>query len=285
MKKKLLIGFGVVFGVLAILVIILFTLFALKNIKIDWRTSHSVDSSQEEIVNAGQFSYGMPVMFLNKNKFKENIEKSNPYIEVINIETKFPNSFVVHVRQRQEIYSFVANDKVYFCDNNLVILRKEEKSEYISTQSNSILLTGLALPQQEFQVGNRLEINNYVDFYNSLLSSNLALFEQKSIIKSIDFSIFKDENTGQSAPLGVIHTFAGNDFYIYNADKYLDFKMAKFISAYSGLYDLIGQKVSSASDDLWTEEKLAQADIIINNYYQVTDKNNPVYANVLPKKT
>ena len=60
--------------------------------------------------------------------------------------------------------------------------------------------------------------------------------------------------------------------------------MAKFISAYSGLYDLIGQKVSSGSDDLWTEEKLAQADIIINNYYQVTDKNNPVYANVLPKK-
>ena len=80
-----------------------------------------------------------------------------------------------------------------------------------------------------------------------------------------------------------IHTFAGNDFYIYNADKYLDFKMAKFMSAYSGLYDLVGKQVSSSDTRLWTEEMLTQAFVKIDNYYRVTDEKNPVYANIFPK--
>ena len=275
-------------GIIAIAVILLFTLFALRNVKVNFRTSLSQDfPSQEEIVEAGEFSYGSPVLFLNKKKFKENIEQKYPYVEVINIETVFPATLAVHVRERQEVYAFIHNGKVYYCDNNLVVLREEEGGQYVSEQSNSILISGLNLPQQEIRPGDKLSSETYIDFYDALLACNRTLSDQETIIHSIEFSIYEDVNNSSRAPMMKLHTFAGNEYYIYNADKYISYKAERFLSAYSSIYTLLGQTItldttSEYYGQVWTEELLARAYVVINNYYQVSGKENPAYANIYP---
>lgn len=287
MKKKLLIIGGSVLGVLAVLVILCFTLFAVRSVKVNFRTSTSSNiPSQEEIVEAGDFSYRMPVFFISKKTFAKNIEEKYPYVDVINIETRFPGTLVVHVKERQEIYAFVHNGKTYFCDNNLIVLRYIDDSGYVSNSNNSILIDGLDLGEEEIRIGDMLYAKNYVDVYDALVENNRLLFEQKSMIKSIEFSSTLDKNTNKSAPSFVITTFDEHKFYVYNSDKYLKVKMAKFLSAYSSIYDFIGQPITSDQSSelygqVWTKEMLDSAYVIINNYYNATNQKS-CYANVMP---
>lgn len=276
-------------GVITILVILLFTLFALSHVKIDFKTSTTEHfPSQQEILDAGKFSYGSPVLFLKKSEFKKNIEKQYPYVEVINIETVFPSSLVVHVRERQEIYAFVHNNKTYFCDNNLIVLRMQEEDEYTSNNSNAILIDGLELPEQEIEVGSKIYAQNYVDFYDALVSIDVPLNYQMEIIKQIEFSSHEDVATNKTAPMLTVSTFAGNDYYIYNSNLYLNFKAKKFIVAFSNLYSsYLGKQIEDADStfdgQVWTKQLLQQAYIVIDNYYDVQDPNNPCYANVFIK--
>ena len=288
MKKKLLIIFGSVFAVIALLVILCFTLFALRSVKVNFRTSIDANiPSQEEIVEAGDFSYRMPVFFLSKKSYKKNIEEKFPYVEVINIETRFPGKLIVHIRERQEIYAFIHNGRTYFCDNNLVVLRFEENSGYVSSQENSILIEGLELGSEEINIGDRLVSATYVDVYDALVENNRLFFEQQSIIKKIIFSSTVDNNTNKKATSFVINTFDNHEFRVYNSDKYLRVKMAKFLSAYSNLYEYIGKPITqdSASEyygQVWTADMLDSAYVVINNYYNVTSESKSCYANVFP---
>lgn len=287
-KKWLILG-GSVIGVIAVLVIFCFTLFAVRTVFVNPRTSTDLNfPTQEQIVEAGGVPYGKPVFFVNKSKIKENIEQAYPYVEVVNIETVFPAKLIVHVRQRQEVYAFVHGNNIYYCDNNLIVLRSEEGTLYTSIQANPILISGLGLDSQEIKIGEKLEVTNYVDVYNALLENNRLLHEQMSMISSIGFSSHTDEITQETAPCFYITTFDGHEYRIFNTDKYLKYKMQKFLTAYSGLYDLVGENIttdesSSYYGQTWTKEMLDSAYVVINNFYQVSSPENSCYANVFPQ--
>lgn len=284
LKKKLLISLGVVFGVIAILVILLFTLFALHSVKVNFRTSTTDNmSSEEEIIEAGEFSYGMPVCFLSKKKFTENIEKACPYVDVVNIETVFPYTMIVHVKERQEVFALNIDNTTYYLDNTLKILRVEEGGNFISTNKNPILLTGLDIEAQELQVGQKIQDENYVDVFDSFVACNRNLYEQKEIIKSIEVSSFTDTNTQITSPCLTICTYDEHLYYLRNADKYLTQKVSKFLAVFSDFYSLLGQKVTNHEDSpTWDMDMLKSAYVIIDNYYIVENNSNPCYANVIP---
>ena len=288
-KKWLIIG-GCLIGVVAVLVMLCFTLFAVHTVSINVRTSTDLNFPlKEQIIEAGEMPYGEPVFFINKSKVKKNIEKTFPYVEVINIETVFPSKLIVHVRERQEIYAFVYGEKVYYCDNNLIVLRCENKTDYTSTQTNPILISGIEINNTEIQIGERLNSDNYVDIYNAFVENNRLLNEQLSIISSIEYSTHIDEVTNKTAPCFFIKTFDGHEFRIFNSDKYLKYKAQKFLTAYSGLYDLIGKNIttdenSSFYGQTWTKEMLDSAYVVINNYYQVSSVENSCFANVFPQE-
>lgn len=48
--------------------------------------------------------YGKNIFFINETETIENIEKSNPYIKVINIERVFPSTVKLHYHQRKEVF-------------------------------------------------------------------------------------------------------------------------------------------------------------------------------------
>ena len=184
--KKILISLSSVVLLVAILVTLAFTVFSLKTVKVDWRTSHAnVTLSDQQLIDGGQFSFGSSVFFHSKKGYQEKIESLSPYLDVVNIETVFPSTFVIHLAQRQEVYAFSSGQQTLICDQNLRILRLEQ--DFSSTQDNAMLVQGLSFEESSYQPGQYLEIENFIDVYSSLFECNRTLSQQQALIKSIQF--------------------------------------------------------------------------------------------------
>ena len=140
MKKKIIIAGSVLLVLIALVITLCFTVFSLKAVEIDYRTSRTVllQVEDEDIISAGEFKIGSPVLFHSKKEYKTKIEQYNPYIKVVNIETVFPDKLVVHICERQEVYAVAFNGGNYICDEELRVLRVDEA--YQSNSSNPILL-------------------------------------------------------------------------------------------------------------------------------------------------
>ena len=162
------------------MVTLAFTVFSLKTVKVDWRTSHAnVTLSDQQLIDGGQFSFGSSVFFHSKKGYQEKIESLSPYLDVVNIETVFPSTFVIHLAQRQEVYAFSSGQQTLICDQNLRILRLEQ--DFSSTQDNAMLVQGLSFEESSYQPGQYLEIENFIDVYSSLLSATERLASSRRL--------------------------------------------------------------------------------------------------------
>lgn len=279
-SKKIIISLSVVVALIVIIVALSFTVFSLKKVEIDYRTSHkNITLSEEELVEGGDFSFGASVFFHGKNGYIEKIESLSPYIEVVNIETVFPSTFVVHIAERQEVYAFAYKNSTFITDQNLRILREEEN--FVSNRENAMLFEGGLIAENDYKVGDYLQIENFIDIYSSLFECNRTLTEQTSLISSIKLLSEYDENIKQTQVTAILNLFGGQTVQIKNATYGLKYKLNMFLSVYSNLYSLIGQEI--ASGGVWTEELLDSCTIVVNNFYNYTEHNETeCYFNILP---
>ena len=148
-------------ALIAAILISFWTLFALSTVIVDFKTTtKNLTITSEEIVDAGKFNYGASVLFDGKNKYIDNInskiqENENfAYLEVVNIETVFPNKYVIHVAEREEVFAINLQDKYLICDDDLRILRIE--NEFQNDRENPILLEGLNVLNDECKIGDFL---------------------------------------------------------------------------------------------------------------------------------
>lgn len=279
-SKKIIISLSVVVALIVIIVALSFTVFSLKKVEIDYRTSHkNITLSEEELVEGGDFSFGASVFFHGKNGYIEKIESLSPYIEVVNIETVFPSTFVVHIAERQEVYAFAYKNSTFITDQNLRILREEEN--FVSYRENAMLFEGGLIAENDYQVGDYLQIENFIDIYTSLFECNRTLTEQRALICSIKLLSEYDENIKQTQVTAILNLFGGQTVQIKNATYGLKYKLNMFLSVFSNLYSLIGQEI--ASGGVWTEELLDSCTIVVNNFYNHAEHNeNECYFNILP---
>ena len=216
-SKKLWIWLGSIAGVIVLCVILCFTLFALKSVKIVFHSSiDKLVGKEEAIVESGDFSYGSPVLFLGKKKAVERLEKNNPYLKVVNIETVFPSSYVIHATERREVYALANTDmdKFYITDEEFKVLRIE--TEFVSDQTNPILFTGLKF--DEGQEGEFLKIENGVDFYSAFVVNNRLLFEQQALIASANVKEVLEENINTIQRSLELKLFDGQTYLIKDCE-------------------------------------------------------------------
>lgn len=267
MKKKGWIITGVILIVLiAVIAILSFTLFSLKSVSVDFRTSmEGLSISSEEIIEAGQFN-NTSVFFQKKSKNKENIEKTYPYIKVINIETVFPSSFVVHVAVRQEVYAIEQNEKVFYLDETLKVLK--EVDDFLLSQDKPILLQGLEI-DGEIEVGQTLKVAGFVDLYSSLFASNLDLGAQKTMIEKINFSKEYDSNLKMQQDIATIYMFNGQQYRIVDTSYGLEYKINRLKQIYSNFYNFIGKEVALENGEkkVLSEDDVKSAKFSILSYY------------------
>lgn len=268
---------------IVIFVILSFTLFSLRTIELDYRTNKTyITATDEEIIESGEIKMGGSVFFCNKNKYIEKIESKNPYIKVINIETVFPSKFVIHVAERQEIFAIEHNDQFYITDDEFKVLKITDS--YISDQTNAILLEGLQVADENYAVGQFMNVSGYQPIYDALFENNRPLSEQITLIESINLTEIYDDvlQTNQSAI--ELKFFNGQTYIIYNSTYGLTYKVELMLDVFSQIYTYIGQTIKVSGEDVvLTEDNLKTATIVIKNYYDYREHGQEdCYFDIIP---
>ena len=265
--KKLLIGSSIVLGLVLLVVILCFTLFALRIVEVEFKNNPQIFTEQSKIsIKENQsIKYGTPVFALNKNKIITELEKDKPYLQVINIETVFPNKIIIHCAEREETFAVKAGDKKYFiCDRDFKVLTI--RTNYSSTQDNAILFLGL---ENLIENTNRVNEGEFLEFSSetemlknigqALLRNNKTVAEQRALIKTIELDSCVYYYTAKNQPYLKITDFNGFVSNIYVPETLLATKFqAMFASDSQVIYN---------PEKFFTEEELASMGTLDENYY------------------
>ena len=216
--KKLVIILSLIFGVIALFVILSFTLFRTSSIELNFKNQTTLFSNnevQERVIKSGNISGGTPVFAQNKNQIKQKLEKENPYLNVINIETAFPNKLIIHCAEREELFAIKLGDNLYYiCDQSLKVLKMD--TNYENSQNSAILLKGVEVADKSVRVGETLSllnnnetITNLADFF---AYNNKTISDIKGMFKTIAVTYEINYYTMSSEPVLTFTTF--DDFEI-----------------------------------------------------------------------
>lgn len=325
MSKKAIIITSVCVGVVAVVLILFWTLFALSSVTVEFHTTtKNLTLSEEEIVEAGDFSYGASVLFDGKNKYVERLNKKAgenekfAYLEVVNIETVFPNRYIIHVAEREEVFAIQTGNEVLILDDDLRVLRKESLADgesYISSKQNAIELKNLTILNDEINVGDFLEVEQtgVLEFYNAFLANNRTLAEQKGFVKEILLGVNHVDITEMDYVSATILTHSGREFVINNIDFALANKIQLMFALDSALYnqingegyvvdgngEIVHDNVLDENGNLmlddngeplkgeaWTYERLQNSYVLIDNFilndYQEVSESD-IYYNLVAK--
>ena len=124
-SKKLTILISILL-VVTLVVVLASTVFTLKSVSFNFLNQKNILSNYDDgdYLDKIEVPYGDSIFFVDKNSLKDKLEKKNAYLEVINIETTFPNNLVVHVGEREEVFAIdYGNDTYAIVDKSLKILR------------------------------------------------------------------------------------------------------------------------------------------------------------------
>ncbi len=251
MNKKLIISLSITFSIIAVVLILFWTLFGLSVVSVEYHSTRKnlVDVSDDEIVSAGQFNLGACVLFEGKNKSIQNINnfvsqnKNFAYLKILNIETVFPNKFVIHVMEREELFAVENDGQVYVCDRDFRVLRITDSCE------SAIKLKGLDIENKDINEGDFLNIKQkfMLNFFSVMLQNNRDLAEQLGKFSEINITPYKQEiNQNEYYSMRIL-TKQGRTFIVNNPDFAFLNKIQKMFAIESALY---GQNFDEAGNIL-----------------------------------
>lgn len=158
-NKRLAIFLGIFVG-LALVIVLSSAVFALDNVTIKYHNATNILSGDENIIiESAGFRYGENVFLSNKNNYIKNIESSNPYIRVLNIETVFPNKYIIHAIEREETYVFKTDNYYIVTDENLKVLDKQKS--FTNSVQNGIVVENSDYSTSTVKEGEFLAQNEY----------------------------------------------------------------------------------------------------------------------------
>ncbi len=243
MNKKLIITLSAIVCVVAAVLILFWTLFALSSVSVQFAsTTQNFLASQQEIIEAGGFRKGACVLFESKKRSISNIENHaaiNPnfaYLRVQNIETVFPNKFVIHLSEREELFAVENGGQFLICDRDFRVLRTQ--SGFSSTQSNAMLLEGLEFENEDVKVGDFLKVEQsaMLKFFSVMLANNRSLSQQLGKFQKLKLCKNVDEFSKKQFDCLQLTTFEGRKFVIGNINFAFANKVQKMFAAESALF-------------------------------------------------
>ncbi|MBE5746384.1 MAG: FtsQ-type POTRA domain-containing protein [Clostridiales bacterium] len=173
MKNKSLIISLSILAVIVLFVVLSSTIFCLKSVEINFvsNTIH-LTQKEDEIIETTNFKYNQSIFFVNKQKYKNEIEQNYPYIKIINIETIFPNKLIVNAVERNELFTIKTYEENAF--KNYLVLDDELKvlntyQSFTNSHLNPILIN----IEGEFTQTN--SVGSFLTSGNNDLIKNLAV--------------------------------------------------------------------------------------------------------------
>lgn len=230
--KRLIIILSSVFFVIVLCTILSFTLFRVHNVSLDFQnetTYFSEEEKQQEIITSADINYKIPIYALNKAVIVERLEKRNPNLKIINIETVFPNKLIIHCAEREKTFCIKSRDDVYYiCDDSLKILSIVAEPTS-AMQGNTINMSGVNVVNTGAVVGDVLELANSENVIKSISISfahnNKSIADIKCMFKSIDLKFETNYYLYKATPTLVLTTFDDFKIFLRNADLHLKTKI------------------------------------------------------------
>ena len=105
MKKRRLIVFGCIIGIIVIVAGVFAAMFNLKNISVEIIKNPEIVNSygatvSEKIIEAGDFPYGSNTLFSSYKENEEKIEKAYPFVKVEKMVRRFPDKMTIYISGR-----------------------------------------------------------------------------------------------------------------------------------------------------------------------------------------
>lgn len=206
MKNKRLIILISIFAFLILVVILCSTLFTVNTITVNWLTrlpeGHILINKDDEIANS--IEKGGSIFLYDKNEAIIQIEEKFPYLNVVKIETKFPNKLVLHVADRQEMFALKINNNCYaIIDGTSKVLAKYNAVQYeaLSLTSNPPVLVTVedqAISEEDVVVGKNANISRVSSVlhssYEALKRHGYKEIDAKGFIKQINIDLGYNSN-------------------------------------------------------------------------------------------
>ncbi len=273
--KKLIIVLSVVVALLITLNVLMFTLFSLKSVEIEFETGNKIITNEMQNQIISEIDLGGTVFFKNKDEMTSKIEKKYPYVKVINIETILPNKFIIHIAERQEIYAITSLNRTCYLDNELKVLRINE-GNFISVSTNAIKLDlfGLDFDLSAFSEGQFFDISELTinssnksinlgeqtqEVLNNLLNcfqiNNRTLVDLKALAKSITFGTYIDYRNGETALQAKIVDFNDFEIFILCPSENLEDKVSNMLFAYEKIMLESPEKLTTHKMTVYTNKK------------------------------
>lgn len=273
--KKLIIAISVIVALLITLIVLMFTLFSLKSVEIEFETGNKIITNEMQSQIISEIDLGGTVFFKNKDEMTSKIEKKYPYVKVINIETILPNKFIIHIAERQEIYAITSLNRTCYLDNELKVLRFNEEN-FISVSTNAIKLDlfGLDFDLSAFSEGQFFDISELTinssnktinlgeqtqETLNNLLNyfqiNNRTLVDLKALAKSITFSTYIDYRNGETALQAKIVDFNDFEIFILCPCENLEDKVSNMLYAYEKIMLESPEKLNTHKMTVYTNKK------------------------------
>lgn len=147
--KKLKVFFLLSLIIVAIILVMLSSIFNIKFIKVE---NNSI-ISEEEIINLADIGSEQNLFKLRKNTVIANIKK-NAYIESVEISRKLPNTLGIKVKERTKKYMLQFADSYIYINNQGYMLE-------ISTEKLDLpIITGFKTDLSNVKAGDRLEVDD-----------------------------------------------------------------------------------------------------------------------------
>lgn len=223
--------------VFTVLVVLTSTVFSLASVELNFLQTPTILTDYKHIVDSGEFRYGENVLTSSKEQYIKNIEQANPYIRVLNIETVFPNKYVIHAVERTETYVFkLDNNKFAKTDEHLKIL--SIATTYQNNTANSIQVFGsVATSQSNLTEGQSFDaetalLKNLFDGFREWIDDYDTI---KSKVKSIELN----HNGNESCVAIDMHS--GVQIVVNGANSNTSNKLNLAFSIYDSQTDQNGQ--------------------------------------------
>ena len=265
MKKKLILASSVLLGLVVVILTLCFTVFTVKTIDVDFRTSTSQGYDNEQIIQESGIQYGKCLLFMSKGKSIKKLEENYPYLEVINIETIFPSKIVIHCAERKPLFAIQEGESVIICDDDFKVLEKREEV-YVSSSNNEILLKNLEFDNREIQKGSFLNIKQkeIKSFLSSMMENSLGINQVLGFCKEVELEEEFNYLTNKNEVHITLTTFTERKIKILNIASNLNYKFQRMFQALPMLYELL------VTNGDYTSEEVDRCSLVIGN--QITNE-------------
>ncbi len=246
-KNKALAIVLLVLFVLVLLVVLASAVFCVGTVELVWYNTPNkcATITVEKVVKDSGMSNNQSIFTLDRQRYMQNIEQSDPYLKVLSYEVVWPNNIRIHLMEREEVYCIQDGDRYLILDEEFKVLR-EGLGEYQGGAVDCILIQGRSgVDTTGYNIGDFVPEQDFVDYVglvDAFEASGMDLVGLKALIHDVE--VVGDVLT--------MHTYLGVDIEILNSSYYTNTKVS---AALGKLEDLEPNEYSKGSIYVFKNEQ------------------------------